>query len=797
MVILAMSLALLVAIGYGEAYKSYSLLKIESVKALSEIVKKSVEGFVNAGLPLKEYIGFSPLAKPIAESDSAIVELSLVSQEKEVLFSTRVAEESADDAAAVFTPSHLGKKRDPYKIEESGALFKVLIPLRSKFETEPVGYLQVLLKKSAISGFVRLQFLPVLFAAPIIFFLFYLFIAKVAKGRLRKTIWINLAYSVAFFAMAVVVIFVLVGIYTHGIQGKTSALAQSLSQRLDTAFDLRLELKDFSEMDLTFAEYRELNPEISYIELIREGQIVIHTDKTRLNESAVADTRFFHHAANLKSDDGNAVVGLEVGVGILKKLVYQKIARSVKNFMVLFIASGFLAFLFLSLVTSINREYELKGDTRLPVAERTGALEVLGREIKLTMIRPVYFLGVFIEGMSASFLPQFFQGISGIKSMGVDLAVSVLFTAFFIAYGAALIPGGKYARKNGIKKLITWSIVFNAAAIFAMAFVSSYGAMLFLRILVGLGQGLLLIGVQYFILEVVHKSNETQGNSIVVVEYCGGRLAGAAIGGLLATYIGFSGVFLCGGLLGLLTLLYIRFVIPDVSCVEAQEEEVGPEFKGFGKKLRAMVNDPDFSLTTMFVGIHSKLVTTGVVIFALPLLMAGKNFLQEDIGQVLMFYSGGLLLSSNYLARYVDRTKRTRGILLLGNIGSGLGLLLIGAMGSKLIMGASLSLLPTIVLIAGTLTLGVFHGFINAPIITHITGTKVSKVLGRSATASFYRTIERVGQIFGPFVMSQFLIFYNQGTGAFVLMGLITIGLGIAYMATFKTGAARPQPAKA
>jgi hypothetical protein len=177
--------------------------------------------------------------------------------------------------------------------------------------------------------------------------------------------------------------------------------------------------------------------------------------------------------------------------------------------------------------------------------------------------------------------------------------------------------------------------------------------------------------------------------------------------------------------------------------------------------------------------------------------MASHNYLQEDIGQILMFYSGGLLLTSNRLSRLVDRTKRTRWILLLGNLGSGLGLILIGAMGSKMIIGAGLPMLPTIVLIAGTLTLGIFHGFINAPVITHINNTSVTGIIGRNATTSLYRTIERVGQIFGPFAMSQLLLLYQGGPYAYTMMGLVTVLFGLVYLITFRGKSPARQPSEA
>jgi MFS family permease len=66
------------------------------------------------------------------------------------------------------------------------------------------------------------------------------------------------------------------------------------------------------------------------------------------------------------------------------------------------------------------------------------------------------------------------------------------------------------------------------------------------RALSGLGQGLLFIGIQSYILAVASPGKKTQGAGIIVFGFQGGMISGTAIGALLVTYMGATGVFTLG-----------------------------------------------------------------------------------------------------------------------------------------------------------------------------------------------------------------------------------------------------------
>jgi hypothetical protein len=112
---------------------------------------------------------------------------------------------------------------------------------------------------------------------------------------------------------------------------------------------------------------------------------------------------------------------------------------------------------------------------------------------------------------------------------------------------------------------------------------------------------------------------------------------------------------------------------------------------------------------------------------------------------------------------------------MLGGLGSGLGLVLIGIIGMDFFAMSNFAFLSTGVLITGALILGLFHGFINAPVITHITTTKSAKVMGMSNSISVFRSLERFGQIFGPIIVAQLLVLFNNNSITYSVIGLATI----------------------
>src|SRR3954469_16179298 len=67
-VVTGLSLLLLVYVGFGEGKRIYEQFQIEKLIAHNRIVQNTMENYLRAGLPLKQYAGFATLADPIVQS---------------------------------------------------------------------------------------------------------------------------------------------------------------------------------------------------------------------------------------------------------------------------------------------------------------------------------------------------------------------------------------------------------------------------------------------------------------------------------------------------------------------------------------------------------------------------------------------------------------------------------------------------------------------------------------------------------------------------------------------------------
>lgn len=796
--ILVLSLVLLGYVGYGEAYRTYPKFEVDRLAAQGEVVKNSMQSFLQAGLPLEQFPGFTTLSRPLLDSDKSLAAILVADQKGQTLFAglQTGGSEDAFARAGAFRPSALQDAKSRYQVTENADFFRVSVDLNNKFER--VGTLLVYMPKAVVAQEITQNFLPVEIGALVILAIYAVAaFAIISRSQQHSTRWLGVAYAVSFVLMSGLVIRALLGIYSDGIQDKTRALANSLGQRLDAPIALGLDLNDLSGLDQVFADYKRLYPELSFIALTLNDQTVLTTDATSAEGTwkPYPNTIEFTVPLDASAGANNTTVHFGVHVGVPESVIYEKLWRGAKNFVVLFVAVGFLSLLFFNLLRAITNRTRI-GSLHGPSLQ----------SFQLDVIQPVYFLAVFAEALAVSFLPQHLQGLAKQQSLDPGVA-STLFTVYFAVYGLCLLPASRFAERSGaaIKQLIVAGIVITALVLLLMATVNNIYAMYAIRAVAGLGQGLILVGVQAYILEVAAAGKQTQGAAILVFGYNSGMISGTAVGGLLAVYMGTQGVFITGAVLALLLLAYAGLLVPRVQvrsralekwgAAQANSDTFTGDKRGFWNEAGRALRDFGFVKAVLLIGIPTKAIMTGITIFALPLLLSRQSFAQEDIGQVIMFYSAGVLISSTYIARIVDRVGRTTGVLFFGTLAAGLGLILIGMMGWDSIAHSAIPNLGTYILLVGMSVLGIAHGFITAPIITHVANSRAALSLGKNSTTSLYRFLERAGHIGGPVVVGALLAANNNSFTTLGWIGAFVALFGLLFV--FSPGRRAVQPLEA
>jgi len=785
-VVMFVSLLLLIYVAYGEAKLTYERFQGDKLSGQVHVVQNAMQTPLRSGLPLRQFVGFNTLTDPIFTSDPTVESLVVYDPDGNVVFKAgdptivdrlpppmTVDEHVAAPEKKGSFPSaaSIRKRADrkDYSLQRLNGHYRITVPLRNKFEQ--VGSLAITMSETVVTSRVQKSFEPIVYASPIpaLFFAFVIGLFGPAMSRSRVP-WAQLGFSLVFLAASAGVVATLIALYSDGAQSKARALAGSLGQRLSDVVAFNINIDEIQGLDRTFGEYLKLNPDISAATLTVDGEIRIHTDKTQVGKVWTKSAGHYEYVVDLTPKGSGRNV--QVVVELPNDVVLQQIMRSVKNFAALFIASAFLAHLF----------FQLGGTVRRPMADKSISPddgEEVSHEWMLSYVKPVFFLGVLLEHLTYAFLPQFVQQATQDAGVSAGYA-SVPFVGFYLLFALTLIPAGYMAQKIGPKPLMYIGLLMAGGGLAALAIYPDFWMVTAARSLSGIGQGLLFIGIQSYLLAVAPAGKKTQAAGVIVFGFQGGMISGMAVGSLLVGYMGADGVFMLAAGIGVIAALYAMVAVPRISAEvmsTASADSKEDLLASLGKALKNF----EFIKTMVTIGLPAKAVLTGVVTFGLPLLLAKGGYAQEDIGQIIMIYAISVVCANRFISVYVDRVGTARGVLFQGALLTAAGLAL-AAVSGTLDPSTSAEYLPTILLVLGVIMVGVSHGFINAPVVSFIADSKLSKQIGTSTTTATYRFLERIGHVAGPVIVGQLLIWTNFEWSAVAILGGVIAAFGVIFI---------------
>ncbi|MGI9387988.1 MAG: MFS transporter [Methyloligellaceae bacterium] len=788
--VLMVSLLLLIYVAYGEAKQNYEHFVGDKLSGQVRVVQNAMETTLRSGLPLRQFVGFKTLTDPIFSSDSTVESLVVYDPKGNIVFEAgdqavidqlvfpenaknKTAPASISERVAINSKNNRKGKGDDYELNNENGHYRISVPLRNKFET--VGYLAISMAETAVNTRVRTVFEPLLYGAPILAVCFALIIAMFGHAIARSKVpWAQLGFVLVFMTVSAGVIATLIALYSDGAQAKARALAGSLGQRLNDIVAFNINIDEIDGLDRMFGEYVKLNPDISAARLTVDGRIVMHTDKSRVGQMWTKSEGNYEYVEDLSPASSGRVV--QVAVELPGYVVLGQIARNVKNFAALFIASVFLASLFFQLGGAVRQpaRNELKGGSELDSDEENSS------EWMLTYVKPVFFLGVLLEHLTYAFLPQFVE--AAVHEAGVSASyASAPFVGFYLLFALTLIPAGRCAQHLGPKPLMYCGLLLAGSGLAMLSVYPDIWMIFAARCLSGIGQGMLFIGVQSYLLAAAPPGKKTQAAGIIVFGFQGGMISGMAVGSLLVGYMGTNGVFMLSAAIGLVASLYAMIAVPKLSGHSILETSAAPNvdlLSSLGKAFRSH----HFVSTMVTIGVPAKAVLTGVVTFALPLLLAKGGYPQEDIGQIIMIYAISVVASNQFMSAHVDSVGDARSVLFQGALLSGVGLGLIALTGTFDTSTAA-PFMATIILVTGVMLVGIAHGFINAPVITYIADSKLAEEIGTSTATATYRFLERIGHVAGPVVIGQLLIWTQFDWSAVGIVGAATVICALMFVA--------------
>lgn len=769
-----LALLLLVYVGYGAAHQRYTRYILSGATTQGEIIRGTIEMSLRNGVALNNFVGFGTIARPIIEAENGISGLKVVDRSGSALF---VADDSKSIVAKEVLVARSRQASDAQNAVDLvwGARYVVVVmPLHDRFER--VGHLIISVPRAEIDARIYRAFEPLIYCAVGLSLAFAITAAVMSQGARRS--WLPVGFAAIFVAMATLVTGAMIVLYSEGTAAKTNASTASLAQRLKDIPAFNLNFDQFDGIDEVLGEYKRLDPDIAEAALIVNDVVHADTSPDRVGRAWSSDPRSFEYVIEI-SNPAVSANRIKVAVAVPRQVVIGEVAGSIRDFAALFVASGFFAGLFFRFAGVMSSRAGGRGDM---LADERGT----GRALELA--RPLFFLAVFVEHLNYPFLPQ--HVIAMVNGDGGPDALSAApFAGYYLAFALSLIPGSWACRRFGSKRLVSWGLLVAAIGLLCLLPADGLATLTAARVLAGIGQGLLFIGVQSYIMALGPASGRTQGAAIIVFGFQGGMISGTAIGSLLVGYIDPYGVFLISAGIALTVLVYSVILLP----ADGDEGHGQPtrSIAGVLADLARVLKPGDFLGTILLIGIPAKAVMTGVVLFGLPLLLAGRGCSSEAIGQLIMLYAIGVLATSEWISRVVDRTGAVRRTLVWGAILSGMGAMVVGMMGEPGEGGERFGDLA--LLITGVGLVGIAHGLVNAPIITSIGETDAARRFGAESATAAYRFLERVGHVLGPIVVGQVFAHAGRTTAAIAWIGVALVVFAAIFALCHGTGR-RPLP---
>jgi MFS family permease len=763
LVVSGLSLILLVYVGFGEARRTVEKFHIERAEAQGRLVQEPIESYLRAGLPLRQFAGFNSFADTVLESAADISSLAVFDSVGRSIF-------SSGDLTTPLLPAGPPTDRmtNTIDLRSSETAFQIVMPVRSKFEQ--VGVLAINLPKSQIEAPIRGLFEKLLSFAVGLSFAFAIFSA-IFGPKLQKH-WRQICFAIVFLTMSGSVVMTLISTYTEEAQSKTKALAHSLASRIQDVVLYNLNLQEMDGLDTLLTEYRTLNPDVSAVGVMLDDYVMAHTNRESVGGHWVPDPGSYEYTVSLTPPGHPRPI--RVTVGVPTKIVFDQVTRSIKNFLALFVASAFLAGLFLQLAGSLQ---QLRDAREAFSGRMDDVMNRIGRDATLNIVRPIFFAAVFAEHLAYPFLPQYIRSL--VQAAGLTEGyVAAPFIVYYALFALSLIPASQLSRRFGPRTLMCGGLAIVTLAMTTFMLPIDYYQALGARALAGVGQGMIFIGVQAYILAVAAAEKRTQAATVIVVGYQGGMIAGTAIGSLLVVYSNVASVFALGTGIAIAMLAYTVLLVPGGHRAPESTSGIGAMVRRLFTDIREASRSWDFLKAMICIGVPAKGIMTGVVTFALPLLLSGLKYPQEDIGQIIMLYALSVFASGSYIAQRVDKKGNSASVLFGGAVLSGVGLLMIGASGWGSIASSAF---VTELIVAGVIVVGIAHGFINAPVITHVGELEVARRIGVQPVAATYRFLERIGHAVGPLMLGQLFVIFGETSNSIIWIGFGTIALAILF----------------
>ncbi len=393
----------------------------------------------------------------------------------------------------------------------------------------------------------------------------------------------------------------------------------------------------------------------------------------------------------------------------------------------------------------------------------------------------LFFLGY---DMGISFIPLLARNFTApLWGFSEQVQAGLPISAEMICAGAALLLAGILSERFGWRMAFALGAVAASAGLIMGWAATSLPALIVARGASGFGFGLVLMAVQ---LGTLGDEKAGAGLAGVFAGIFSGSICGSAAGAMLAERLGFETVFLVAAVLVPVSILALYIGGGWASGSSAEHCPVDapggaassvPAAKnpapaqGAAGAAFAFLLDPRMLFLLAMVGIPASVCLTGFLYYLLPLMLNGAQVSQSDIGRIFMVYGLCFITVGPMLGRLLDRARDKGAFAMLTGMLSGASLLAAAlalafldvmpagqeAEGAGAVQGM-MTPQGIAIIVFSVLLIGVAQCLAAPATMLCVTALGSARRLGREKAASFYRTLERMGQVLGPILFGVALV---------------------------------------
>jgi predicted MFS family arabinose efflux permease len=382
----------------------------------------------------------------------------------------------------------------------------------------------------------------------------------------------------------------------------------------------------------------------------------------------------------------------------------------------------------------------------------------------IKVIRFTAFLFFLAELLPLPFMPLYITDLYShapldLFHLSPDAVRGIPFSAHLFGVMVFVPLVGALTNRVSLRTLFLSSGLLLLAGNVLAAFSGNLALLIVWRFVSGLGYGGVLAASGGLVVQTTTKENRTSGFAGWGAGFAAASICAVVLGGILANHIGYRNGLLVSAGISLAMGAFVLAFHPRKAPVPGPTQDRKPRFSD----LFAPFRDRTAFLTLLFASIPVQLAFFGLFQYTLPLVMDQAGLSEANIGRILTIY-GLISLGAPLVARYSDRTRNEKRLIVLGNLVTGAFLMLFFFQGG----------LWSIILVVAAIGIGGL--LFDTVISSFLSLTKASESYGEAAFLSIFLTWEKLFTVFIPVVVGSLMTSLGYLSSAALLGVVIAVG---------------------